>query len=288
MEAEVKQKTYKTFYLSPIIAGGVAEAALCTTVYPLDTLKTRLQAAQGFKKAGGFRGLYKGLPTLLTGSIPMYSLFFVSYETTKHFCEPLVAPRYLPIVHMFAAGFCEVLACLIRVPTEIVKQRKQTYVGTRSKSAISILVDAYKKEGLRRGVYRGFTSTVIRDLPCSFIELPIWELLKSFVRQHNNEEITSFQSAVCGAVAGGIAAAVTTPLDLAKTRIMLADASLQNSQPGRLRVSSVLAGVYGSSGVKGLFAGIMPRITMIMVGGFLFFGVYEETKRRFEIYVGER
>jgi solute carrier family 25 S-adenosylmethionine transporter 26 len=33
---------------------------------------------------------------------------------------------------------------------------------------------------------------------------------------------TSVEAAACGSVAGGIAGAVTTPLDVAKTRIMLA------------------------------------------------------------------
>ncbi|XP_075985513.1 S-adenosylmethionine mitochondrial carrier protein homolog [Anticarsia gemmatalis] len=287
MDAAEKTQTYKSLYLSPIIAGGVAGVTVVTAIYPLDTLKTRLQAAQGFKKAGGFRGVYKGLLTLATGSAPMNSLFFVSYEATKSFCEPLVAPQYVPVVHMFAASFCEVLACLIRVPTEIVKQRKQTYVGTKSKSALSILANAYKTEGIRRGVYRGFSSTVLRDLPFSFIELPTWELLKTMVREHNNGEITSFQSGICGSIAGGFAAGVTTPLDLAKTRIMLAD-TLSDNKLHKLRISSVLADIYVSAGVRGLFAGITPRISMVMIGGFFFFGMYEETKRVFEEYVGER
>jgi len=38
--------------------------------------------------------------------------------------------------------------------------------------------------------------------------------------------VQPWQSAVCGAFAGGFSAAVTTPLDVAKTRIMLAPVCL--------------------------------------------------------------
>ena len=39
-------------------------------LFPLDTLKTRLQSAQGFWKAGGFRGIYSGLGSAALGSAP--------------------------------------------------------------------------------------------------------------------------------------------------------------------------------------------------------------------------
>lgn len=39
-------------------------------LFPLDTLKTRLQAAQGFRKAGGFHGIYKGIGPQAIGSAP--------------------------------------------------------------------------------------------------------------------------------------------------------------------------------------------------------------------------
>lgn len=40
------------------------------TLFPLDTIKTRLQSQQGFYKAGGFRGIYAGVPSAAVGSLP--------------------------------------------------------------------------------------------------------------------------------------------------------------------------------------------------------------------------
>ena len=39
-------------------------------LFPLDTLKTRLQSTQGFTKSGGFRGIYSGLASAASGSAP--------------------------------------------------------------------------------------------------------------------------------------------------------------------------------------------------------------------------
>ncbi|XP_028171574.1 S-adenosylmethionine mitochondrial carrier protein-like [Ostrinia furnacalis] len=275
MESPVKPQNVNRPFMAPLLAGALAGISVDVTLYPLDTLKTRLQSEQGFHKAGGFRGVYRGLLTVASTSIPTASLFFVSYETTKKLLQPHIDKQYAPLVHMVAASIGEVLACVIRVPTEIAKQRKQTYVGSQTRSSIRILLEAYKSEGLRRGVYRGFFSTVARDLPFSFIELPVWEFLKTLVSHHNDGQITSFQSAVCGSIAGGFAGVVTTPLDLAKTRIMLAE---DYAVTRKLRIRPVLSSIYSESGVRGLFAGATPRLTGFMLGGFVFFGVYDDVK----------
>ncbi|XP_026331461.1 S-adenosylmethionine mitochondrial carrier protein homolog [Hyposmocoma kahamanoa] len=266
-------------YLAPLLAGAAAGLSVDMALYPLDTLKTRIQSEQGFYKTGGFKDIYRGLSAVATTSVPTSALFFVCYETTKSMLLPHVATQYAPFVHMLAASVGEVCACVIRVPTEIAKQRKQTYVGKNVKSNFSILLEAYKTEGFRRGVYRGFLSTVLRDLPFSFIELPVWEMLKTFVRQNNEGQVTSLQSAICGSIAGGFAAGVTTPLDLAKTRIMLANGYTADR---KLRIRPVLSSIYLESGVRGLFAGIMPRVTSFMIGGFVFFGVYDDIKSLIE------
>lgn len=51
-------------------AGGMAGTSVDILFFPLDTLKTRMQAPQGFVKAGGFHGVYKGLGSVVVGSAP--------------------------------------------------------------------------------------------------------------------------------------------------------------------------------------------------------------------------
>ncbi|XP_061407727.1 mitochondrial S-adenosylmethionine carrier protein isoform X2 [Lethenteron reissneri] len=57
-------------FLACLAAGGLAGASVDLTLFPLDTLKTRLQSAQGFARAGGFRGVYAGVPSAAVGSFP--------------------------------------------------------------------------------------------------------------------------------------------------------------------------------------------------------------------------
>ena len=39
-------------------------------LFPLDTVKTRLQSATGFLRSGGFRGVYAGVASAAAGSGP--------------------------------------------------------------------------------------------------------------------------------------------------------------------------------------------------------------------------
>lgn len=139
------------------------------------------------------------------------------------------------------------MACLIRVPVEIAKQRRQTLNGKFSNSALRILVEAYKADGLRKGLYRGFSSTILREIPFSFIQIPIWEYLKANYTSTTGYPLTPISVALCGALAGGFAAAMTTPLDVAKTRIMLAE----KYDNRKMNIFYVLRSVYVEKGVTG-------------------------------------
>lgn len=78
-----------------------------------------------------------------------------------------------------------------------------------------------------------------------------------------------------GVLKSGFAAVVTTPLDVAKTRIMLAKAG---SVTASGNVLSALHGVWQTQGLAGLFAGVFPRMAAISLGGFIFLGAYDQTR----------
>ncbi|CAL4059837.1 unnamed protein product, partial [Meganyctiphanes norvegica] len=169
-------------------------------------------------------------------------------------------------------------ACLVRVPTEIVKQRMQ---AGQYNSAILVIRDTIRQEGLL-GIYRGYISTVAREIPFSFIQFPLWELSKKTWSNFQGHYVDSWQSALCGAASGGVSAAITTPLDVAKTRIMLAKPDTTMAKASTIQALSI---VHSTNGLKGLFAGVVPRTMWISIGGAVFFGVYEKVKYIFYMNV---
>ena len=51
-------------------AGGFAGTVVDVALFPLDTIKTRLQSSEGFLRSGGFRGIYRGVLSAAVGSFP--------------------------------------------------------------------------------------------------------------------------------------------------------------------------------------------------------------------------
>lgn len=118
------------------------------------------------------------------------------------------------------------------------------------------------------GFYRGYFTTITREVPFALIQFPLWERMKKEWGIWQGRETSPWQGALCGSSSGAFAAAVTTPLDVAKTRIMLGQ-----SDAGFV---GTIANVYKTEGMMACFAGVGPRTFWIGLGGFVFFGAYEQ------------
>ena len=209
-------------HMVALMAGGAAGMTVDVVLFPLDTLKTRLQSSQGFIKAGGFRGIYNGLSAAAVGSAPGAALFFMTYEKCKSTfggrdtpATSSPSPLAPPVVHMISASVGEVMACLVRVPTEVVKQRMQAGMY----DSITSTVVGTVRQGGYFGLYSGFGITIMREVPFSLIQFPLYEYLKK--RFAGTSEPNASSAAMAGSISGAIAASATTPLDVLKTRLML-------------------------------------------------------------------
>ncbi|ERT03436.1 solute carrier family 25 (mitochondrial S-adenosylmethionine transporter), member 26 [Sporothrix schenckii 1099-18] len=256
-------------YSTALLAGAVAGTSVDLSLFPLDTLKTRLQAGPGqFWASGGFSGIYRGVGSAVVGSAPGAALFFVTYEGVKHAVDRSTKGTRgaaSPYTHMLAASLGEIAACAVRVPTEVVKQRAQA--GQFASSALT-LAAILRGPSVFRNLYRGWSATVLREVPFTVVQFPLWEAMKAWRRRNKNgQEVSAFESAAFGSLAGGIAAAATTPLDVLKTRIMLSTE--------RQSLVPLVRSIMAEQGVGAFFAGLGPRVTWISIGGAIFLGSYQ-------------
>ena len=199
---------------------------------------------------------------------------------------------------MLASSLGEIAACAIRVPTEVVKQRAQ--VGYFSGSSLLALQDilAFRRQtnGYRTVVqelYRGGGITILREIPFTILQFSLWEYLKSSYSLYRHKEykrkkgvVTAAESAVFGSVAGAIAAGVTTPLDVLKTRIMLQRREHGEARADGIQVIRLFVQIKKEDGMRGLFRGFGPRVVWISVGGAIFLGTYQWARNRLDTPVG--
>ncbi len=251
----------KSNYIISLIAGGIAGISVDVGLFPIDALKSRVQYGEFNKSIN----IYSGLKSTFVGSFPSAAGFFITYDYISHKLQS--KERYSVFKYMISAGCGECVAVLIRTPFELIKQNLQVGNFATNKEAIKFI---YSSEGCR-GFYRGYFITVLREIPFAFIQFPLYEYLKNKIK--SKKEITQIHYNICGAITGGVAAFITTPIDVIKTKIMT-DKSNTNVKHKILKVIKDI----NSTNKLHFFAGVYWRILFITTGGFFFFGKNEYIK----------
>lgn len=327
-------------------------------MYPLDTIKTRLQSRDFLKTYGSagvkkvdpnfFRGLYQGVGSVIIATLPACAshillwlgsltnlleagVFFTTYEATKRFYTTLLpSSTPQPIVHAAASGTSELASCLVLTPAEVIKQNAQMLSrsganhGSTSLEALRMLRHA--EGGPARRLWSGYTALAARNLPFTAMQFPMfeffrgklwdWRAKKKGIEQRTRhakdgedlqEKIqakeagdksmtsmmfeTGWVNALSAGSSGAIAAVITTPSDVVKTRMMLVDeregegrtksatGGLAESENRRRRGGlDVAKHVLRENGVKGLFRGGALRAVWTFIGSGLYLGTYEVAK----------
>ncbi|KAI3672369.1 hypothetical protein L6452_38455 [Arctium lappa] len=255
--------------LEGAIAGAAAGVVVESVLYPLDTIKTRLQTVRGGGKII-LKGLYSGLVGNLAGVLPASAIFIGVYEPTKQKLLKSFPENLSALAHLTAGAVGGAASSIVRVPTEVVKQRMQTGHFASAPDAVRLIV---AKEGFK-GLFAGYSSFLLRDLPFDAIQFCIYEQLRIGYKLAAKRNLSDPENAVIGAFAGAITGAVTTPLDVIKTRLMVQGSSNQYTS-----ISHCVGTILKEEGASAFLKGMGPRVLWIGIGGSIFFGVLEKTKQ---------
>lgn len=267
---------------SHLAAAAVARSVSIFSMYPVDTIKTRMQMG----KKVSLDGLYKGVGGSLFGQVPYGVLTFGSYEIYKQALIskfPSANPVYL---YALSAIMGDITGSGWLCPSEVIKQQLQGGMHSNMMSAIS---SVWKNQGVK-GFYQGYLGGLARDVPFRVAQLTSYEVTKSlYLKQKSNRlnanktknsveqkvELNPVDSAICGAIAGSFSAAITCPLDRFKTLLMTDSAGLYGGS-----VMKCAAKIWQDEGVAGFTKGMVPRVTYIAPSVVIFFIAYEQVQQR--------
>lgn len=171
----------------------------------------------------------------------------------------------------------------VRTPFEVIKSQMQAGIHSKGILALKSIIqhDGYK------GLYTGYGSTFLRDIPFDIIQFTLYEELKKQLQDYKKQDLVLYENAALGSIAGGCAAALTTPLDVIKTRLQTQAGQQQNKssniplQHQRYKgVIDAFVRISREEGYSTLFSGIKPRVAWISIGGAIFIGSFEEFRRQ--------
>jgi solute carrier family 25 (mitochondrial iron transporter), member 28/37 len=145
-------------------------------------------------------------------------------------------------------------------PFDVIKQRMQIHQSA-FRSVFSCASTVYRTEGLS-AFYVSYPTTLAISIPFNAIQFTVYDHVKRFLNPRGEYSPTSHM--ISGAVAGGVAAAVTTPLDVAKTILQTRGSSTDPEIRNVRGMSDAMKVIWKKDGLKGFSRGITPRIVTVM------------------------
>lgn len=133
----------------------------------------------------------------------------------------------------------------------------------------------YRNEGLG-AFYLSYPTTLSMTVPFTALQFLAYESLSTSMNP--TKKYDPVTHCLAGAVAGGFAAGLTTPMDVIKTILQTKGTS---SDPAVQNINSFVGGcrlLYQREGFRGFFKGVRPRIVTTMPSTAICWSAYEFSK----------
>jgi len=249
---------------------GVGQAASAAAVRSPRSVAVATGAVLG--KVGTEVGsLYKGVFGAAGGAGIAIGAYFAFYGAAKKILETNTDYSVSTIAFL-AGGIGAIGSSVVKVPAAVCIRSVQANVYPNVFAAARQITTAAGP----RGLFTGYLPTLLEDVPDMAVKFAAYETMRAMHRRFtgkNQEDSDAAADISMGLVAGAVAAAATTPLDVVKTR-MMCNASMRPSFGGAIasvwRESSP-----GFNRVQTFFTGVGPRAASNGVNSAIFFCFFE-------------
>lgn len=153
----------------------------------------------------------------------------------------------------------------------VIKQRMQMH-GSEFRSGITAAKTIIRTEGLS-AFYISYPTTLTMTVPFTAVQFSAYEFLKDTLNPSGSYSPLTHVTA--GGLAGGVAAAVTTPLDVAKTLLQTRGTSVDPEIRHAKGMFDALKIIGKRDGPKGFMRGMTPRVVTFMPSNALCWLSYE-------------
>jgi len=272
-------------------AGALAGIAEHTLTYPLDSIKTRMQvlrphptaiyrgvlhAASSISTQEGLGRLWRGVLSVVIGAGPAHAIYFAAYEQAKSALLKDEAGKS-PLRVGLAGGIATALSDAVMTPFDVIKQRMQMH-GSSYRSVLDCAMTTFRTEGLR-AFYLSYPATLLLNVPFHMTQFPVYEAMRRLVLlQSPLLDGSPIVHIASGAVAGGTAALLTTPIDVIKTTLQTTNTQ---AHVAVRNTADAIGLVFKEHGFKGFFRGAVPRMLTYVPSTAICWSVYEYFKQSF-------
>ncbi|KAJ3146227.1 hypothetical protein HDU89_006368 [Geranomyces variabilis] len=255
--------------------------------------------ASGVIATDGAKGLWRGTwPTILR-NVPGSGLYFACLEQTRRALRTLSSTTGSPAltpgtINLISGAGSRVTVGLLMMPITVIKVRYESnmYRYTSVAAATRAIVTE-KGGGGVRGLFAGSGATVLRDAPHAGLYVFFYEHTKDVLKRafappplrtsSSSTSSTPPENAsraktapiihTASACVSGVAATViTNPFDVLKTRMQLNPREYPSMHRSAWKIIT-------EENVKGLFAGMLPRLIRKTVSAAITWTIYEEIVR---------
>lgn len=215
---------------------------------------------------------------MVVGAGPAHAVYFATYEVVKQAMGGNAAGHH-PVAAATSGACATIASDAFMNPFDVIKQRMQVH-GSTFKSITECARTVWRNEGLR-AFYVSYPTTLTMTVPFTALQFTAYESLTEILQRRRQMAYDPLSHCIAGGLAGGIAAAATTPLDVIKTLLQTRGVSA-DPEIRQCRGLFPAAGIiWRREGTSGFFRGMKARVITAAPSTAICWTAYELAKAYF-------